>query len=680
MSFQLDTVKPFIDWLHLHPSLAGLAVFMISCAESLAIIGLVIPGSIVMPAIGSMVGAGVLPGPLVISAAILGAIVGDGVSYWLGYHYHSQIKRYWPFNRFPRLLKTGEQFFQKYGGLSVFIGRFAGPVRPIIPVVAGMMSMPPKRFLVANLSSAVAWSIVYMAPGYLLGAVSEQLAPHTAARLLVILAIFTFCVWAVWWLFKQAWHWFLFRTQRLAHRCWQAMSLPDSRWHPCYRRLAFSRYPLSHKPLLLVMAAMASLTLFIGVVFVVKYTDWLNKIDVPVYYMLRSLELNDMDYAMAVLQAFGAFYPYAVTLLAVAVYLIWRRKWIAAACWLANFVSCWLFIKLVKMATHVPRPADNVMHFSSWSFPSLYGGLIVTLLVGLVMLLLPHFHRRTWSRVVVLGAFGVSLVSLPQLYFGFNWFSDEVGGVLAAIFVGSVWMFVYHKLQKITRLKPLPLVLLASISFVASGLITAKMGTAPFLADLKVQAIQTPFNLERWWQGQALPIIMMRDNVFGDPVEPMNVQYVGRLTTLVDQLQVHGWQVAPKPSLMVILNRIGAKDRVSQLPLIPDLYQARKPLLILTKSLHEPERMLVLRLWPTTIAMVPVRQTLWLGTIQYRKPWHLLPEPASVIEGSAEPAWLMIQTDLGAAMRVKIWQQTAVCQQKAVCEVATLYIRAPHEA
>ena len=230
----LDTLKPFIDWLYANPGLACLAILMISCAESLAIIGLFIPGSIVMPAIGSLVGAKVLPGSLVLSAAIIGAIIGDGVSYWLGYRYHEQIRGYWPFNRFPRVIKSGEQFFLKHGGLSVFIGRFVGPVRPIIPVVAGMMNMPPNRFLVANVLSAIAWASVYMAPGFFLGAVSEQLAPHTAARLLVMLAIATFMAWLLWWLTKRLWRWVEARVQKTSHHCWQKMSQSRGCSYQCH--------------------------------------------------------------------------------------------------------------------------------------------------------------------------------------------------------------------------------------------------------------------------------------------------------------------------------------------------------------------------------------------------------------------------------------------------------------
>ena len=42
----------------------------------------------------------------------------------------------------------------------------------------------------------------------------------------------------------------------------------------------------------------------------------------------------------------------------------------------------------------------------------------------------------------------------------------------------------------------------------------------------------------------------------------------------------------------------------------------------MTKIEHTPERLLVLRLWATTVVMVPIGQPLWLGTVQYRKPWH----------------------------------------------------------
>ena len=160
-----DDLKPLTDWLQANPGLAGLATFVISLAESLAIIGTLIPGTLVMGAIGALIGAGILPGIEITLWAIAGAVVGDGMSYWLGYHYHGHIREIWPFRSYPSLLKKGENFFLKYGGMSVFMGRFIGPIRPIIPVVAGMMNMSPSRFTLANITSAIAWAPAYMMPG-----------------------------------------------------------------------------------------------------------------------------------------------------------------------------------------------------------------------------------------------------------------------------------------------------------------------------------------------------------------------------------------------------------------------------------------------------------------------------------------------------------------------------------
>lgn len=677
MSFQLDDLKPFIDWLHTHPGLAGLVVLLISCAESLAIVGLLIPGTIVMPAIGSMIGAHVLPGPLIIAAAIVGAIIGDGVSYWLGHHFHSHIKAYWPFNRYPRLLKSGEHFFLKYGGLSVFIGRFVGPVRPIIPVVAGMMSMTPWRFLSANITSAIAWAIVYMAPGYLLGAISEQLAPNTAARLLVILAIATLVLWLVWWLVKRVVHKLYTWLHHFAHQTWQSLAKPEHGGHWLYRCLRFPNHPGSHKPLMLLFGASASLLLFLALLCLVCWHTF-RPVDIFIYYLLRSIEVKHLNYAMAVVRAFGSFDVYAVVLIALSLYLMSQRRWQALVCWLANVFSCWLLISLCKSFVPVLRPATNLFFFSNGSFPSLHGGLMMALVMGVVMLILPRIYRHRWLTVACLGCLLVAVVALPQLYFGFNWFSDEIAGILVAVVVGVAWLLIYYRWDYRSRLALKPLLWVFGLSFVLSGLVVAKVDTQAFLASLRGQVIKTPFALEGWWQGQTLPIQLVRDNLWGQPAEWMSIQYVGKLSVLRDHLHHQGWQSAPKPSIWVILNRIGAKDRISQLPLLPDLYQARKPVLVMTKALHQPERMLVLRVWATTVVMMPDGQPLWLATVQYRKPWHFISESEEENLGMTASALMLLQHDLTDF--VTQWHDgpMAMCLQMlpaATCEPATLFIQ-----
>ena len=96
-------------------------------------------------------------------------------------------------------LKRGEVFVHKYGVMSVFIGRFVGPVRALVPLVAGMLGMKPLQFTIANVASAIGWAPAYMLPGILLGAASLELPPdiamHVILALLLIVLFIILCVW-----------------------------------------------------------------------------------------------------------------------------------------------------------------------------------------------------------------------------------------------------------------------------------------------------------------------------------------------------------------------------------------------------------------------------------------------------------------------------------------------------
>src|SRR5579863_1927032 len=113
-----DVVSTILQWINEHPNLAGLATFIISAAESVAIIGTIVPGSVMMTAIGALIGAGIIPFWSTLIWAILGAIAGDGISYWMGYHFKSRLNYIWPFKTHPSLLASGKIFFDKHGAKS----------------------------------------------------------------------------------------------------------------------------------------------------------------------------------------------------------------------------------------------------------------------------------------------------------------------------------------------------------------------------------------------------------------------------------------------------------------------------------------------------------------------------------------------------------------------------------
>ena len=91
----------------------------------------------------------------------------------------------WPFTRQPHLLSTGILFFQRHGGKSVFIGRFFGPIRAVVPLVAGIMQMRRDHFWLANVTSALVWAPMLLLAGDLVGEVADRMIGSANTTLLV---------------------------------------------------------------------------------------------------------------------------------------------------------------------------------------------------------------------------------------------------------------------------------------------------------------------------------------------------------------------------------------------------------------------------------------------------------------------------------------------------------------
>ena len=147
-----------LAWIGEHPDWAGLVVFLVAMVESLAVVGVVVPGVIMLLGAGALIGAGVLDFWSIALWAIAGAIVGDGLSYWLGHHFEYLTERWRWFRMHPDHLQRGIDFFDRYGDISIALGRFFGPIRAIVPLAAGLMRMPPQRFFIANVLSAIVWA------------------------------------------------------------------------------------------------------------------------------------------------------------------------------------------------------------------------------------------------------------------------------------------------------------------------------------------------------------------------------------------------------------------------------------------------------------------------------------------------------------------------------------------
>lgn len=146
---------------------AGPILFLLAFGESMAVVGLFVPCTALMLATGALVGGGLLHPAPVILWSIAGAVLGDAVSYWLGQKLGPNARNVWPFSRDRAMIAKGRLFFRRWGTASIFLGRFLGPLRAVVPLIAGIMRMRPVRFQVANVLSAIVWVPAMLAPGWL---------------------------------------------------------------------------------------------------------------------------------------------------------------------------------------------------------------------------------------------------------------------------------------------------------------------------------------------------------------------------------------------------------------------------------------------------------------------------------------------------------------------------------
>ncbi|HVY14137.1 MAG TPA: DedA family protein [Rhodopila sp.] len=152
-----------------NPTEALALVFAAAVVEALAVVGTLLPGTVILMAVAgaaAITGHGMLPFVL---AAILGAVIGDGLSYWIGHHFRGRLRGVWPFSRRPGLLESAERFFRRYGVTSVALCRFIPVLRSNVPLFAGMANMPPRAFFVANILSALAWAPAHIYPAQFAG-------------------------------------------------------------------------------------------------------------------------------------------------------------------------------------------------------------------------------------------------------------------------------------------------------------------------------------------------------------------------------------------------------------------------------------------------------------------------------------------------------------------------------
>jgi membrane protein DedA with SNARE-associated domain/membrane-associated phospholipid phosphatase len=607
-------LKPVIEWLHIHPHWAGFVTFLISLTESLAIAGYIMPGSVMMTAVGTLIGASIIPAWSTVFCAILGAIVGDGLSYRLGYYFKDNIRGMWLFRRYPLWLSKSETFFHNHGGKSVFLGRFVGAVRPMVPLIAGMMRLEPWRFYLSNVFSAILWAPAYMVPGMLIGAATLQLDPKTATEFVLWILLALIIIGLTFWLIKILLFKLIDWTHHRLDRLWSFL-LQHASFRPICLALQNPYYPNSHGQLTLALVCILTLVITTLVSINVIDNGFLTTLNDPIHNFFRSIQTPRGSSIMVLLTLMGDKLILLPTSTAIFITFALQKQWRAALHWIAVIVLCAGFAYILKHFSDYPRPLDIINPNTSNGFPSGHAAVSVVFF-GFFSILIAHNYER-WLRGLLYG-FSITLttvVVLSRLYLGAHWFTDILGGVLIALCALFLVTISYRR-QLYPTLRLGKVYAIGALVYCVVYGIVCYLQFNTLVQDYRPIWPSKQIKIMQWWQ-QDSSVPPLWNNRFGVPIHLINVQWVDNLRNIQTQLERNDWSVVPKQTLINTIGRFSKDDNAKHLPLIPSSYEGQTPVLVMVKPING-NIVLVLRLWEARIDFTDNTLPLWIGNISYQ--------------------------------------------------------------
>lgn len=178
-------------------------VGIVSFLESLALIGLLLPGIVLMTALGTLIGNGkLLFYPCWISGSI-GCLLGDWLSYYIGLYFKNWLHKLSFLKKHYTILDKAKILLNKHSMLTILIGRFIGPTRPLIPMLSGMLKLPLKNFFLPSLIGCILWPPIYFFPGIIAGITIN--IPTNNNYFKWFLLIIAILIWTGVWLTSKWW-------------------------------------------------------------------------------------------------------------------------------------------------------------------------------------------------------------------------------------------------------------------------------------------------------------------------------------------------------------------------------------------------------------------------------------------------------------------------------------------
>ena len=556
-----------------YPTAGLFAAFLFAFIEALPIIGSLVPGIALMGLVGYWIGANIISFSETLLVCFLGAFIGDYLSFIFGKKYSDTVKNWNYFKNKQKLIIKGQQFLDRYGAFAIIIGRFIGPIRSSVPIIAGLLNMKERLFIIGAIPSALIWTLIYLSPGIIYASFAMYAPKAFTFRLIRYLILVCFLS-------------FYYRYQieisnYLSNKINQSSELIN-----------------------LYLSFLISWGMFFWIILSVVHQTMFYRLNEPFYFLFQSTQTKLADNFMLGFTYIGEIYFVGTFVLIWSIYALRSKKYHLIQYLYLNLFITVILTYLVKMAIEIPRPIIGESITTSFSFPSGHTSIVASMAATIQWA--TSNSKVSPSRLLHYILFiVVGMTAFSRAYLGMHWVTDVFGAILLVHPIVTFCNY-FIKNKKVIELMELNIILF--ITLVITGLlITFFPSHKHYLISYQMNTPRIDIHYDNWQKNQLTTLRFNRTHL---SAEPLNIQFVGSKEKL-DQLMIeNGWKVAPSYTLSTALGLLDSPKYNYISPLLKQLYLNKEPIAAYYKSTNE--ELFIAKFWESEY--YTVKGNIILGT------------------------------------------------------------------